>query len=272
MSLEPLDINNSIINPTIADNVIQSNFLEQEGEVQKIKDLAYQFFHSPLVWFFAAIIGAVVAFSAINLTFVGTLFMGISLAYLAWNPRWLPKPLLYELAIMANLVKNVFSQFFNKSYSYYHEILPNLYLGALPVKSLKHEKVIAEKLQLKAVLSIVEEFEITTPTFLSNPVNRKDWIDLGINHKVISVVDHTPLSLKDMHESADFIHKNKRVYVHCKSGMGRGPSAIIAYLIKYKGYTFKSAHSLIEEVRHIRVNSHQKLSLINFERLLKQNA
>lgn len=272
MSLEPLDVNNSIISPIVVDNVIQSNLSEQETDVQKIKDIAYQFFHSPLVWFFSAIIGTVVAFSAINLTGIGCLVVGLSMAYIAHNPKSLPKPLLYELAIMTNLVKNFFFERFFGKPSYYHEILPGVYLGALPMKSLNHGNLISQKLQSKAVLSLLEEFEINTKTIISTPMGRQDWIDLGINHKVIFVVDHEALSLEDMHEAADFIKENRNVYVHCKSGMGRGPSAIIAYLIKYESYTFDHAHKLIKDKRHIHINGDQKLSLINFERSLKQNA
>jgi protein-tyrosine phosphatase len=47
----------------------------------------------------------------------------------------------------------------------------------------------------------------------------------------------------------DGIEAGKTVYVHCKNGHGRSPSVVVAYLIRFKGYTVADAVSLIEEKR-----------------------
>jgi dual specificity MAP kinase phosphatase len=46
----------------------------------------------------------------------------------------------------------------------------------------------------------------------------------------------------------DEIKNNGKVYVHCRQGLGRGPTMALAYLIK-TGLTFDDAFRLIKRVR-----------------------
>lgn len=50
-------------------------------------------------------------------------------------------------------------------------------------------------------------------------------------------------------EVSDFIEnirkQNKKILIHCYMGRSRSVACIIAYMIKYKGYSFESAHSYI---------------------------
>lgn len=45
------------------------------------------------------------------------------------------------------------------------------------------------------------------------------------------------------------INAGKIVYVHCKNGHARGPSLVVAYLVKYKGMSLDEAYNLIKEKR-----------------------
>jgi protein-tyrosine phosphatase len=46
----------------------------------------------------------------------------------------------------------------------------------------------------------------------------------------------------------DEIKNNGIVYVHCRQGLGRGPTMAMAYLIK-TGLTFEKAYAMIKKVR-----------------------
>ena len=46
-------------------------------------------------------------------------------------------------------------------------------------------------------------------------------------------------------------NEKRKVYVHCKSGIGRSSSMVIAYLMKYKRMTAKSAHAFVISKRSV---------------------
>jgi protein-tyrosine phosphatase len=74
----------------------------------------------------------------------------------------------------------------------------------------------------------------------------------GIKYLHLPTVDNTPPPLEVLIKGADFIDNeiknNGIVYVHCRQGLGRGPTMAIAYLIK-TGMTYKQAYHLIRNVR-----------------------
>ena len=74
----------------------------------------------------------------------------------------------------------------------------------------------------------------------------------GIKYLHLPTVDNTPPPLDVLIKGADFIDteiKNKGiVYVHCRQGLGRGPTMAMAYLIK-TGLTFKDACAMVKRVR-----------------------
>ena len=74
----------------------------------------------------------------------------------------------------------------------------------------------------------------------------------GFKYLHLPTIDNTPPDLEILSKGANFIdHEIKsggKVYVHCRQGLGRGPTMAIAYLIK-AGATFEDAFALVKSVR-----------------------
>jgi hypothetical protein len=74
----------------------------------------------------------------------------------------------------------------------------------------------------------------------------------GIRYLHLPTIDNTAPSLNDLVKGAEFAHdeiKNGgKVYVHCRQGLGRGPTMAIAYLLKM-GATYEDAFSVVKKVR-----------------------
>lgn len=75
---------------------------------------------------------------------------------------------------------------------------------------------------------------------------------IGFKYLHLPTLDNTPPSLEDLMRGADFaakeIENGGKVYIHCRQGLGRGPTMTIAYLLKI-GTTFEDAFALVKKVR-----------------------
>jgi len=92
-------------------------------------------------------------------------------------------------------------------------------------------------------------------TAIVNMRTHNDYSDAehaGIKYLHLPTVDNTPPPLDVLLKGADFIDdeikSNGVVYVHCRQGLGRGPTMAMAYLIK-TGLTFEAAYAMIKKVR-----------------------
>jgi protein-tyrosine phosphatase len=92
-------------------------------------------------------------------------------------------------------------------------------------------------------------------TAVVNMRTHNDYSDAeheGIKYLHLPTVDNTPPPLDVLLKGADFIDNeiknNGIVYVHCRQGLGRGPTMAMAYLIK-TGLTFEEAYATIKKVR-----------------------
>ena len=210
---------------------------------QTTTNIAYLFFKSPLIWTF----GGLTAFLFLipipaSLLLTTTLICGI-----VTFPYYIPKTLLYEGAIIDGITKDYLTKIGVLNKPYYNEILPGIYLGALPLKNFNHDKTLIEKLKIKAVLTVIEDYELATETLFSSPVQKNDWTEQGVGVCHISIKDMTSLSIKDLHIAADFIKEHKEsIYIHCKAGMGRSVMCLMAYLMKYKYMTYKDAERFVK--------------------------
>ncbi len=74
----------------------------------------------------------------------------------------------------------------------------------------------------------------------------------GVEYLHLATVDNTPPPLEVLIKGADFIDRviknGGKVNVHCRQGLGRGPTMAIAYLIK-TGLTFDDDIALVKKIR-----------------------
>jgi len=74
----------------------------------------------------------------------------------------------------------------------------------------------------------------------------------GFNYLHLPTPDNTAPDINDLIKGADFAHNeiknNGKVYIHCRQGLGRGPSMAIAYLLKM-GATYDDAVATVKKVR-----------------------
>jgi len=79
-----------------------------------------------------------------------------------------------------------------------------------------------------------------------------DAVHEGMKYIHFPTVDNTPPPLEVLKEGANFIDEEIKhqgiVYVHCRQGLGRGPTMAMAYLIKL-GMTYQDAYNQIRRVR-----------------------
>lgn len=212
----------------------------------KVQEVAYLVLKSPLIWALASV-GCAFAFlpSSIAIGYVVVIVGGL-LIY----PQHVPKALLYEVALLDNIVREKLTQWNFIQSPYYNEILPGMYLGALPLKS--HHQTLIHDLKIQAILSVVEGFELDTEVFFASPVNKKEWELYSIHVCHIEIPDMTMLGLDELHKGADFIKRyENHIYIHCKAGRGRSVAVTMAYLIKYKEMTYHEAYRFMEERRPI---------------------
>lgn len=92
-------------------------------------------------------------------------------------------------------------------------------------------------------------------TAIVNMRTHNDYSDAehaGIKYLHLPTVDNTPPPLDVLLKGADFMDDEIKnggvVYVHCRQGLGRGPTMAMAYLIK-TGLSFENAYEMIKRVR-----------------------
>ena len=94
-----------------------------------------------------------------------------------------------------------------------------------------------------------------------------------IKHLHLKIMDYELFELYDYFRQAnEFINKCKSergvVLVHCKYGISRSTSFIIAYLIKYMGYTADYALKFVTQKRsQIKPNEGFMKQLYNYEKI-----
>jgi protein-tyrosine phosphatase len=117
------------------------------------------------------------------------------------------------------------------------QITAHLFLGS------QYNLVGLKKLKMLGVTAIVN---MRTHNVYGEAVHE------GIKYLHLPTVDNTPPPLGVLMQGANFIDKEIEkggiVYVHCRQGLGRGPTMAMAYLIK-KGMTYQDAYNMIRRVR-----------------------
>eukprot|EP00290_Baffinella_frigidus_P006786 CAMPEP_0180136684 /NCGR_PEP_ID=MMETSP0986-20121125/11682_1 /TAXON_ID=697907 /ORGANISM="non described non described, Strain CCMP2293" /LENGTH=176 /DNA_ID=CAMNT_0022077839 /DNA_START=63 /DNA_END=593 /DNA_ORIENTATION=- len=120
--------------------------------------------------------------------------------------------------------------------NWFDRVDDHVLLGALPyaklVPKLKDEGV-------THVLNMVAEW--------GGPV--KEYQAASIEQRRVPVIDFTPPSVADIEQASAYINtvveKGGTVYVHCKAGRGRAASAVMGFLIRYRGMTPLEAQNML---------------------------
>jgi protein-tyrosine phosphatase len=139
------------------------------------------------------------------------------------------------------------------------QIIPNLWLGEL----LSVQDIIDN--HFTHLLSIIDEYP-------------DEFKNLNIKIKYIEMKDNSSENIfSRFDECTEFIHnalnENGKVYVHCRQGLSRSPSIIIAYIMKYgicqeiHHYKFEEALQFVSEKRpNICPNLGFNLALQDYEK------
>jgi protein-tyrosine phosphatase len=135
------------------------------------------------------------------------------------------------------------------------QITANLFLGS------QYNLIGLEKLKTLGVTAIVN-------MRMHSVYSEAQYV--GFKYLHLPTPDNTPPTLDDLRKGANFmdqeIKAGGKVYVHCRQGLGRGPTMAIAYLIK-AGATFADAYALVKRVRpFIRPRPGQVHRLHEFEK------
>ena len=90
----------------------------------------------------------------------------------------------------------------------------------------------------------------------------------------IPVKEFNAPSIDQLEEGAEFINQitfnNYKIYIHCREGVSRAPSFLIAYYIKFHKLTFEKALSKIKKKRlFVNILPEQKKSLLLYEEFIK---
>ena len=161
--------------------------------------------------------------------------------------RW--KRLAFEFFLTMHVIENSLSTF-----EWYSLVDNDLYLGAIPLQD-QHLELFLGKLKIGAVLSLNEDFELNATTIVGCPVTSSDWKRSDINFLQLPTPDFMPLTFSLLDTGADFLNselsEGRRVYCHCKSGIGRSASVVMAYFIKYRGLDCDAAYAELQTRRSV---------------------
>ena len=117
------------------------------------------------------------------------------------------------------------------------QITADLFLGS------QYSLLGLQKLKALGITAIVNMRE--------NPIFAESRYE-GFKYLHLPTIDNTPPSLETLIKGADFINTEikagGKAYVHCRQGLGRGPTMAIAYLLS-TGLTYEDAFALVKKVR-----------------------
>lgn len=122
------------------------------------------------------------------------------------------------------------------------QIIPHLYLGGLEAVSDMQSLV---QQDIRAVCCCLRELELPSTEFCQDlEYYRVDVEDMG----------REPIELFFL-EATEFIHswvsREQHVLVHCRAGVSRSVTIVIAYLVRYYGYSLYDAFFLVRSHRSV---------------------
>lgn len=133
-----------------------------------------------------------------------------------------------------------------------HHIIDNLYLGT------EDSRRYLQELNIEKVVEVGEESELSS------------YMLIEAEKLSIEIADIRQADIsKHFQEVCDFIEKDsKNTLVHCKMGVSRSVSLVVAYLILKKKYTYDQAIKHIEEKRNSAIYTHPNTGFMKVLRKL----
>ena len=160
-----------------------------------------------------------------------------------------------------------------EQYPWWNQILPQLYLGAIPIQDWNHHIQLKE-LGITHVMTITELHENLQPNLLVTPVTPHDWKELGIIHCQIETSDQSSLTLRQIRENIRYLSQimsnpYHKVYIHCKAGKGRSAIMSACYLMYRDQLTSEQVIQNLKAIRHaISLNGIQMRCIQDYEQEL----
>ncbi|CAF3961179.1 unnamed protein product [Adineta steineri] len=146
--------------------------------------------------------------------------------------------LLYD--IPAFLLVIIFKLLNNPLNSLYSQITPNCYLGCLPLPS---DVEVLNKIGIQCVVNMCAEYNGPRGTYKK----------YNIEQLHLPTVDSTAPSLKTIQKGVKFMKEasdnNKKIFVHCKGGMGRSATIVFCHLVANEKMSPEDALKLLKEKR-----------------------
>jgi hypothetical protein len=124
------------------------------------------------------------------------------------------KPIVFEAILIGHVVERSMG-----SFQWYSLVDSDLYLGAVPLDHADLDTLVRE-VGIKAVMSIVQGFEVKTATAVGRPVTPEQWREAGVTQLLVESADFYPPSFEAMDKAAAFLNvhlsEGRKTYVHCK--------------------------------------------------------
>lgn len=163
------------------------------------------------------------------------------------NPRPNDLQRLYQIQPVStlSLATTLASRVYNRTatavagHRLYDVITPHVILGVMPTKEdAKHLKETFPNLKL--VISAQEDYENSPNTDFSllSTQLASEWKEMGVDQHQLPMPDFAAnIDVFDLHKAVlrmrSCVEAGDIVYVHCKAGVGRSPTLILAYLYCY---------------------------------------
>lgn len=132
----------------------------------------------------------------------------------------------------------------------FNEVYPGIVLGNGPTA------MDIYKMKQLRVTHVLNTACGKTPDYGMINTSQKDYASAGIRFMGITAYDMSSFNMSPyFHDVADFIdsalRSGGRVYVHCKMGISRSATCVLAYLMIKKGMTAQEAVRLVRSRREI---------------------
>lgn len=106
-----------------------------------------------------------------------------------------------------------------------------------------------EELPFDAILSMTPDAPTTVRPLVTGGDVEYRWFSIidGYSHEEHDeIVNRFNLAAEQLDQ---WVREGKRVLVHCHAGISRSATAVVWYLVKYRGMTWDEAHALVRQGR-----------------------